>query len=159
LNSASLPPIGVLCHAARPVGHHIGSPVAAFHPSRARASRTCVYDCRPISTNAFQVQDSQLTFAPICPPVQFPVPSAWVRWALLDMHTLSPAPSMLLTYCWAIVDLGPLTWHLASWAVRYENCHFSGKTHTPTFCALKHPGVLCSYPENLETIFVAVPEL
>jgi len=40
-------------HSACPVGHYVGSPIPAFRPPRAPASRTRVYDCQPISTNTW----------------------------------------------------------------------------------------------------------
>jgi len=46
----------------------ITSPLFA-HP-RAPASCNRVYNCWSVSTNAFQAQDSQLKFAPICSPVR-----------------------------------------------------------------------------------------
>jgi len=66
---------------AHPVGHYIAC------PPRAPTSHARVYDYLPISTNAFQAQDSQLTFAPIWPPVLCPD-----LYAYFKPHPITAAP-------------------------------------------------------------------
>jgi len=63
-------------------------------PHRTPASRTRMCDCRPVSTNAFQAQDSQLTFEPICPPVQCAVPSLDGHYLYAKFKPRPCAPSL-----------------------------------------------------------------
>jgi len=131
-------------HYAQPVGHCVGSPIPAFCPPRILASRTRVYDCWPISI--------------AYPRVQFPVPCALSRWERavlvrgLQCHRHSDRP-------------GPLTCSWPAGAVTYEKCQFSAPP-TPyprplhqLFAPQTIPEALWSYPENLEKLVAAVPEL
>jgi len=84
-----------------------------------RISIIRMYDCRPVSTNAFQAQDFQLTFAPMMFACTCLVHYLYAY--------LSPTPSLALPHSTLLhvlsgrqrqrfsgPGLGPLTWRLAS---------------------------------------------
>jgi len=125
-----------------------------------------VYYCWPVSTKAFQAQDSQLTFAPICNLVQCPVHSlaCTPRFSAAPVPHPSPAPfytaartvgpsapapqAQACSTAAAVVGLGQHTRRLASRCREMRKMPIFWYPHPrplpPTFFHLKpftrHPG-------------------
>jgi len=88
-------------------------------------------------------------FAPICPPVQCPVPSLnrHYLYAKFKPHPCAPYPTHLILHCCTYFQgcqcqriLDDCAWPAG--AVRYKKCQFSStlpKMPTPTFFHLKPP--------------------